>query len=465
MNRPPIISPEPVFFDNRRQSRRPLAGRMAFNNMESDAATGPGGQPPEISIITPCYNAVHHLRDAIESVRRQAGVRIEHIVVDAASKDGTVDVLREFPDVRWISEPDQGQADAFNKGLALARAPLIGWLNADDMYEPGALAAVVRFFREHPDAFLVNGHLIRVDPAGKQLEYLPAKSSRFWLRHFWFRWYWLNHPSTFYRKVIFDAIGPIDTRLHYAMDYDFYLRASQRFEFYDIDFLTTRMRVHPDAKTSHGWDNLATQSASSNERPPGGLRCPCYRRFIRSAAASACVCCLANPVIADWGERQENNEPRLASLYLPSPLRRSLISQILAVFIHAAIGREPDVGVFLDLAQIVGARRLVRAEFSLASPSPASRSKRLDVFVCLFFPHAVEIRVLGSALRRIVQEPKHQAQEDDAAADCQPGHPGTGSEQKGDHQADAKSARHHHRGGKEPGCQPAMVAIVDRCRF
>jgi glycosyltransferase involved in cell wall biosynthesis len=230
---------------------------MAFNNMESDAATGPGGQPPEISIITPCYNAVHHLRDAIESVRRQAGVRIEHIVVDAASKDGTVDVLREFPDVRWISEPDQGQADAFNKGLALARAPLIGWLNADDMYEPGALAAVVRFFCEHPDAFLVNGHLIRVDPAGKQLEYLPAKSSRFWLRHFWFRWYWLNHPSTFYRKVIFDAIGPIDTRLHYAMDYDFYLRASQRFEFYDIDFLTTRMRVHPDAKTSHGWDNFA----------------------------------------------------------------------------------------------------------------------------------------------------------------------------------------------------------------
>ncbi len=347
MNRPPIISPEPVFFDNRRQSRRPLAGRMAFNNMESDAATGPGGQPPEISIITPCYNAVHHLRDAIESVRRQAGVRVEHIVVDAASQDGTVDVLREYPNVRWISEPDQGQADAFNKGLALARAPLIGWLNADDMYEPGALAAVVRFFCEHPDAFLVNGHLIRVDPAGKQLEYLPAKSSRFWLRHFWFRWYWLNHPSTFYRKAIFDAVGPIDTRLHYAMDYDFYLRASRRFEFYDIDFLTTRMRVHPDAKTSHGWDNFAADDARRSlakvwkpqahrtkfyaysllgvadvrreepscrivhrtargptQRrsprvwhgpPPGGLPylAPTgAERFIRTAAASACVCSL-----------------------------------------------------------------------------------------------------------------------------------------------------------------------------
>jgi glycosyltransferase involved in cell wall biosynthesis len=225
--------------------------------MESDSSKPTGDPPPEISIITPCYNAVRHLRDAIESIRRQEGVLVEHIVVDAASKDGTVDILRESPDVRWISEPDQGQADAFNKGLAMARAPLIGWLNADDAYEPGALAAVVRFFREHPEAYLLNGHLVRVDPRGNQLEFLPAKSSRFWLRHFWFRWYWLNHPSTFYRKALFGEIGPIDTRLHYAMDYDFYLRASQRFEFYDIDLLTTRMLVHPDAKTSHGWDNFA----------------------------------------------------------------------------------------------------------------------------------------------------------------------------------------------------------------
>ena len=94
-----------------------------FCVMESAVPDVPGAEPPEISIITPCYNAVRHLRDAIESVRRQDGVRIEHIVVDAASKDGTVEILREYPHVRWISEPDQGQSDAFNKGLAMARAP------------------------------------------------------------------------------------------------------------------------------------------------------------------------------------------------------------------------------------------------------------------------------------------------------------------------------------------------------
>lgn len=216
-----------------------------------------GDDSPEISIITPCFDAVRHLRDAIESVRRQEGVRIEHIVVDAASKDGTVELLREYPHVRWISEPDRGQSDAFNKGLAMARAPLIGWLNADDAYEPGAIANVVGYFRQHPEAFLVNGHLERVDAEGKSLEFLPARSSRFWLRHFWFRWYWLNHPSTFYRKAVFDEVGPIDVELHYAMDYDFYLRASERYEFHDIDVLTTKMRVHPEAKTSQGWDAFA----------------------------------------------------------------------------------------------------------------------------------------------------------------------------------------------------------------
>jgi glycosyltransferase involved in cell wall biosynthesis len=229
----------------------------------SEAGCGPGqggaevGESPEISIITPCFNAARHLRDAIESVAGQQGVRVEHIVVDAGSKDGTVEVLKQFPAVRWISEPDRGQSDAFNKGLALARGPLIGWLNADDVYEPGAIAQVVRFFREHPEAFLVNGHLVRVDPDGKPLEFLPARSSRFWLRHFWFKWYWLNHPSTFYRKCLFEEVGPIDITLHYAMDYDFYLRAAQRHEFHDIDLLTTRMRVHPEAKTSQGWDNFA----------------------------------------------------------------------------------------------------------------------------------------------------------------------------------------------------------------
>ncbi len=147
---------------------------MSSVGSEPSRGSGDFGDPheistPEISIITPCFNAVRHLRDAIESVAGQRGVRVEHIVVDAGSKDGTLEILSQFPAVRWISEPDRGQSDAFNKGLALARGPLIGWLNADDVYaNPGALARVVQCFREQPAAVLVgNGHLVRVDPTGK----------------------------------------------------------------------------------------------------------------------------------------------------------------------------------------------------------------------------------------------------------------------------------------------------------
>ena len=218
---------------------------------------GDGAGLPDISIITPCYNAARHLRATLDSVRRQDEVRVEHIVVDGNSTDGTVDILRSSPGVRWVSEPDGGQSDAFNKGLALARAPLIGWLNADDVYEPGALEKVVAYFRAHREAAIVNGHLVRIDESGRELEFLPARSSRFWLVHFWFKWYGLNHPSTFYRREVFDRVGPLDPDLHYAMDYDFYLRASRVYAFHDIDVLTTRMLVHPAAKTSGGWDRFA----------------------------------------------------------------------------------------------------------------------------------------------------------------------------------------------------------------
>ncbi len=213
--------------------------------------------PPDISIITPCYNAAKYIRATLDSVRKQSGVRVEHIVVDANSTDGTVEILKEFSNIRWISEPDRGQSDAFNKGLGMARAPLIGWLNADDTYEPNVLAQIVNFFRAHPEAAIVNGHLVRIDESGRELEFLPARSSCFWLVHFWFKWYGLNHPSTFYRKEVFEQVGLLDTELHYAMDYDFYLRASRVYRFHDIDLLTTRMLVHPEAKTSGGWDRFA----------------------------------------------------------------------------------------------------------------------------------------------------------------------------------------------------------------
>lgn len=212
---------------------------------------------PQISIVTPCYNAGRFIRRTIESVRDQEGVSVEHIVVDGDSTDDTVEILKSYPHLRWVSEPDEGQADAFNKGLALARAPLIGWLNADDVYEPGALARVVDCFRRHPEAGIVNGGLVRVDADDHVVETWPARFRPFYLVHFWFGWYGLNHPASFYRRALFDAVGPVDAALHYAMDYDFYLRASRATRIVDLDVPTSRMLVHPEAKTSRGVEPFA----------------------------------------------------------------------------------------------------------------------------------------------------------------------------------------------------------------
>ena len=97
--------------------------------------------PPLVSVVTPSLNQAAYIEEAILSVREQDYPRIEHIVVDGGSTDGTLEILRRHPHVVWSSEPDEGQADALNKGFARARGTVLGWLNADDRYLPGAVSA------------------------------------------------------------------------------------------------------------------------------------------------------------------------------------------------------------------------------------------------------------------------------------------------------------------------------------
>ena len=97
---------------------------------------------PTLSVITPSRNSAEFLEDALLSVARQQGPRVEHIVMDCASTDNTIEILNRFPQVQWISEPDQGQSDAINKGFLRATGDLMGWLNADDYYLPGGLEAI-----------------------------------------------------------------------------------------------------------------------------------------------------------------------------------------------------------------------------------------------------------------------------------------------------------------------------------
>jgi glycosyltransferase involved in cell wall biosynthesis len=124
---------------------------------------------PKISVITPCFNSIHTIRDTIESVRRQEYPNLEHIVVDGGSKDGTVDLIKEYPHLRWISEKDEGHYHAMNKGIQMATGDLVNILNADDCFRPGALRAVGEAFVAHPEWDGCFGDIVYVNGEGKEI--------------------------------------------------------------------------------------------------------------------------------------------------------------------------------------------------------------------------------------------------------------------------------------------------------
>jgi glycosyltransferase involved in cell wall biosynthesis len=126
-------------------------------------------QPPRISVVTPSFNSVHTIRDTIESVRAQNYPDCEHLVIDGGSTDGTLEILKEYPHLQWISEKDEGHYHAMNKGIERASGPVVTILNADDCYRAGALLAVGQAFADHPDWEGLFGDIVYVDAAGREI--------------------------------------------------------------------------------------------------------------------------------------------------------------------------------------------------------------------------------------------------------------------------------------------------------
>ena len=183
---------------------------------------------PSISIITPCLNRVGFVEAAIESVLDQDYPKLEHIVVDGGSTDGTLDVLRRYEHVRLISEPDEGVYDALNKGIAMARGEIIGHLNTDDLYEPHVLSEVARCFVENPDADMVCGGATVFEEAAEGGTTVVAKYSERRDIALSVRNMTLGVPlpnARFVRKRFYDRVGVYDARYRLAGDRDFFLRA------------------------------------------------------------------------------------------------------------------------------------------------------------------------------------------------------------------------------------------------
>lgn len=180
-----------------------------------------------VSIITPCLNAQNFVRETIESVLTQDYEYFEHILIDGGSQDGTIEILQQYPNLLWTTEPDSGQSHAINKGFRKARGEIFGWLNADDTYNPGAITFAVNYFYDHPGIDLIFGDVQIIDGKSNPLEVKKGKT--FQINELLINNY-VRQPTVFFRRYILDEIGGLDENLHYCMDREFWLRVATKFQ-------------------------------------------------------------------------------------------------------------------------------------------------------------------------------------------------------------------------------------------
>jgi glycosyltransferase involved in cell wall biosynthesis len=198
----------------------------------------------KVSIITPSLNQAQFIERSIQSVLAQQCRPLEHIVFDGGSADGTLDILKKYSgQLRWVSEPDNGQSDAVNKGSRRATGDVIGWLNSDDIYYPGAVKLAVEFLAEHSELDAVYGMADYIAADDSIIDSYPTEP-----------WYFprlkdvcfICQPALFLRRSVFQRHGYLDTDLHYCMDYEYCLRlgrAGVRFGYLETKLAGARMYV------------------------------------------------------------------------------------------------------------------------------------------------------------------------------------------------------------------------------
>lgn len=210
---------------------------------------------PLISIVTPSYNQVEFIEDTIRSVRRQSYDNVEHIVIDGKSTDGTVDILKEHDHIEFISEPDDGQADAINKGFEMANGDIVGWLNSDDVYfDTSVFDRVVRYF-DDTGSDIVYGDMALIDEDSEVLKvHCPPDFDAIKLLRYCF----ITQPSLFFASNVIGN-NRLNEDLEYVMDYEFWLRLSREYEFTHVNDVLSGDRNHSGRKIIANRDQMRAE--------------------------------------------------------------------------------------------------------------------------------------------------------------------------------------------------------------
>ena len=207
----------------------------------------------KITVVIPSYNQAAYLPATLASVCTQDYPDVEILVFDGGSTDGSVDILRAWPaptgdkTLRWVSQRDGGQADAINLGLRVGTGDVFAYLNSDDVYYPGALAAAAAHFQSNPGCLVLYGRSNHLHADGSVMEPYPTEP---WDYDRLLDTCFLCQPATFWRREVIERFGVFDDALRYTMDYEYWLRVGRVVPFDYLDtYCLAGSRLHADTKT------------------------------------------------------------------------------------------------------------------------------------------------------------------------------------------------------------------------
>ena len=220
----------------------------------------------KITVVTPSYNQGEFIEDTILSVTGQEYNNFEYIIIDGGSKDNTVEIIKKYESKihYWVSEKDNGQTDAINKGMKKATGDIVCWINSDDVLLPNTLQWVADYFNTHNDIEFLNGLSLEIDRQGYIKRLIHILQNKWFARKGCFN---VCQQGMFWRKSVFSKVGYLDETFHACMDWEFIIRLYENnINMAQINKPLGAVRIYGETKTAMGgdiwtkdWEKLSTR--------------------------------------------------------------------------------------------------------------------------------------------------------------------------------------------------------------